>query len=92
MIGKYSISCCAADAEFIGFILDYDKNKIDNNTWYDVEGILELGEDSSGYQIMLVKVINIKELDESKQEQYIYPCNNYGDGKCSEVLKYNLEY
>ena len=91
MIGKYSISCCAADAEFIGFILDYDKDKIKNNTWYEVEGTLKESKDASGYTIMVIKVENIKELND-KQEQYIYPCNNYGDGKCSEVLKYDLEY
>jgi uncharacterized repeat protein (TIGR03943 family) len=92
MIGKYSISCCAADAEFIGFILDYDKSKIENNTWYEVEGTLKEKTDDNGYTIMVIDVENIKELEESKQEQYIYPCSNYGNGKCSEVLKYDLEY
>lgn len=92
MIGKYSITCCAADSEFIGFILDYDKSLIKNNTWYEVEGILTPGKDKQGYDIMLIKVVNIKEIDETKEEQYIYPCNMYGDGSCSEVLKYNLEY
>ena len=92
MIGKYAISCCAADAEFIGFILDYDKSKIDNNTWYEVEGILKESEDVNGYTIMVIEVENLKEIKESKQEQYIYSCNNYGDGSCKDVLKYNLEY
>ncbi len=92
MIGKYSITCCAADSEFIGFILDYNKDLVKNNTWYEVEGTLKEDKDASGYTIMVVKVTNIKEIDESKEEQYIYPCNNYGDGTCSEVLKYDLEY
>ncbi len=92
MIGKYSITCCAADAEFIGFILDYDKSKIKNNTWYEVEGILKETTDDNGYTIMVVEVVNIKELDDDTEEQYIYPCSSYGDGKCSEVLKYDLEY
>lgn len=92
MIGKYSISCCAADAEFIGFILDYDKSRIQNNNWYEVEGTLKESKDVNGYTILVIDVENIKEIDESKQEQYIYPCSSYGDGKCSEVLKYDLEY
>ena len=92
IIGKYSISCCAADAEFIGFIIDYDKSKIQNNTWYEVEGILKESKDASGYTIMVIEVENIKEVEESKQEQYIYSCTNYGDGSCKDVLKYNLEY
>ena len=92
MIGKYSISCCAADAEFIGFILNYDKSKVKNNTWYEVEGILRETQDDNGYTIMVIDVVNIKELDDDSEEQYIYPCSNYGNGKCSEVIKYNLEY
>ena len=34
---------------------------------------------------------NIKEIN-SKEEQYIYPCYSYGDGSCSKVIEYNLEY
>lgn len=90
MIGKYSIYCCAADAEFIGFILDYDKSKVENNTWYEVEGVLEKSEDANGYTIMVVKVDSIKEIDGSKQKQNVYSCTNYGDGSCKDVTKYNL--
>lgn len=89
-IGKYLISCCAADAEFVGFIAKYDISKIKNNTWYEIEGVLQKGKDNEKYDIMYVKVINIKEIDSKDEEQYVYPCYSYDDGLCLEVRKYGL--
>ena len=91
-IGKYVISCCAADAEFSGFIVKYDNNKIEDDKWYEIEGTLKKGKDSEGYDIMYIKVINIKEIDSKDEEQYVYPCYYYDDGSCKAVSKYNLEY
>lgn len=91
-IGKYEISCCAADAGFIGFIAKYDNSKIKEDNWYEVEGILEKGKDKEGYDIMYINVINIKEISSNSEEQYVYPCYSYDDGSCEAVLKYNLEY
>ncbi|MEE3342793.1 MAG: TIGR03943 family protein [Bacilli bacterium] len=86
-IGKYAVSCCAADASFIGLISKYDK-PIKDNTWYEMEGVLKKGKDKEGIDILYVKVINIKEI--KQEEQYVYPCYVYGDNKCIEVSKYNL--
>lgn len=91
-IGKYAISCCAADAEFNGFISKYDNNKIKVNQWYEVEGVLRKGKDRDKNDTMYIEVINIKEIDSKREEQYFYPCYSYGDGSCTELLKYNLEY
>lgn len=91
-VGKYSISCCAADAGFTGFIIKNGKKKIAADNWYEVEGVLEKGKDKHGYDIMYVKIINIKEINSNDEEQYIYPCYSYGDGNCDAILKYNLEY
>lgn len=88
VLGKYLVNCCAADSQFIGFFLDYDKSKLKTNGWYEIEGVLEKGKDVAGYPIVAVKVINIKEIDKSKEESYIYSCYAYGDGKCSELDKY----
>lgn len=90
-IGKYMISCCAADAEFTGFIgkVDFD---IKNNTWYEIEGVIDEYHGSDEYIVMIINVKNIKEINEKDEEQYVYPCFNYSDGKCSEVGKYNLDY
>ena len=59
-IGKYSISCCAADAGFLGFIAKTNQNII-HNKWYEIEGILEKAKDKQGYGIVAVKIINVKE-------------------------------
>lgn len=88
VLGKYLVNCCAADSQFIGFFLDYDKTKLKTNGWYEIEGVLEKGKDVAGYPIVAVKVINIKELDKKNEESYIYSCYAYGDGKCSELDKY----
>ena len=91
-IGKYAISCCAADAGFTGFMSKYDNDKIKVNRWYEVEGILRKGKDKDNNDTMYIEVINIKEIDSKKEEQYVYPCYSYGDNSCSEMTKYNLEY
>ena len=89
-LGKYLISCCAADSEFVGFIIKYDTTNIKDNAWYEVEGILRKGKDNEGYDIMYIEVVNLKEID--TQKQYVYPCYSYDDGLCSEISKYNLKY
>lgn len=91
-IGKYAISCCAADAGFTGFIAKYDNSKITADKWYEIEGILEKGKDKEGYDIMYIKVINIKEISSKGEEQYVYPCYAYDDGYCEVMSKYDLEY
>lgn len=91
-IGKYAISCCAADAGFTGFIAKYDNSKITDDKWYEVEGVLEKGKDAEGYDIMYIKVINIKEISSKDEKQYVYPCYAYDDGACKAMSKYNLEY
>ena len=91
-IGKYAISCCAADAEFTGFIAKYDNNKIKDDNWYEAEGILKKGKDKDGYDIMYINIINIKEISSKEEEQYVYPCYTYDNGACAAGSKYNLEY
>ena len=92
-IGKYVVSCCAADALFSGFIVKEDKNiKVKDNKWYEIIGVLEKSKDKADYDILTVRVIKIKEIDSKGESQYVYPCYNYGDGSCEAMSKYNLEY
>ena len=91
-IGKYGVSCCAADANFTGFVVKKDDYDIKSNSWYELEGYFEKIKDLAGYDILSIKIVNIKEIDGNKEEQYVYPCYSYGDGNCSSVLKYNLNY
>ena len=88
-IGKYLISCCAADASFIGFIVKTDTSSIKENGWYEIEGVLDLGKDTYGSTIVVINMVNYKKI-KSEKNQYVYPCYSYGDGSCSEVLKYHL--
>ncbi|MBQ8892105.1 MAG: TIGR03943 family protein [Bacilli bacterium] len=92
LIGKYAISCCAADAGFTGFVVKHNDNKILNDKWYEIEGILEKGKDKDGYDIMYIEVINLKEIDSKDEEQYVYPCYSYDDGTCEAISVYDLEY
>lgn len=89
-LGRYAITCCAADASFASFYVKDEEGNIKDNTWYEVEGILK----KSTYDyinIMYIKVINIKEID-TKNDDYVYPCYSYDDGQCNEFKKYNLKY
>ena len=73
-------------------IAKYDLSKIKNNTWYEIEGVLYQDKDKNHTDIIAVRVINIKEIDGSKEEQYVYPCYAYDNGTCQEIQKYHLEY
>lgn len=91
-IGKYSINCCAADAGYIGMFVKYDISKIEENAWYEIEGVLKKGTDNDGYDILYIDVANIHKIDSKNEEQYVYPCYAYDNGTCKDVTKYNLEY
>jgi len=92
-LGKYGISCCAADAEFVGFFVKNNSNiKIKPDSWYEVEGVLEKATDGYGNDVLAIFSTSIKEIDKYSEEQYIYPCYAYGDGSCPELSKYNIEY
>lgn len=91
IIGKFGITCCAADAGFLGFFVKYNDYKIEQENWYEIEGILEPAVDAQGYETMAIKIVNIQKIDSKEEQQYVYPCYSTGDGTCSEVMKYNLE-
>ena len=90
-IGKYMISCCAADASFAGFMArSNDMSKLENNKWYEIYGVLNIGVDTYNQKIAIIDVVKYKKIDGKDEELYMYPCYAYGDGSCSEVAKYNL--
>ena len=91
-LGKYGVSCCVADAGYMGFILKANGHKIKGSTWYEVEGYLERHSDLSNHDIFPITVVNIKEIDGKNEEEYVYPCYQYGDGSCSKMKEYDLKY
>lgn len=88
-IGKYGVSCCTADASFMGFFVDYDKTKIKDGKWYEIEGVLKKGKDVAGYTTTVIKAINIKTINSKEEDQYVYPCYSYDNGECNALDKYN---
>ena len=54
------------------------------------DGIIDKIKDNDGYDALVINVINIKEIDGNKEEQYAYPCYSYGDGSCSIFNNYDL--
>ena len=57
-----------------------------------IVGVLYQDKDKNHTDIIAVRVVNIKEIDGSKEEQYVYPCYAYDNGTCQEIQKYHLEY
>lgn len=90
--GRYMITCCAADAEYTGFIVKYPKDKIEYGKWYEVEGYLELGKDSEGYDVMTINPVTVKEVSKGESNNNVYSCETYGNNACSDMQKYDLEY
>ncbi len=92
LLGRYIISCCAADATFGGFIIKNNDFNVMHNKWYEIEGVLQrMPSNEYGY-VMFIRVINIKEIEANSEEQYVYPCYAYDNGVCAETAKYNLKY
>ena len=90
-LGRLSITCCAADAEFSGFFVKIDASKVEENAWYEIEGVLEEGQDAEGYDILAIRAVNIKKVDAPK-EKYVYMCSEYGNGTCKDLQKYEFVY
>ena len=74
------------------FIISVINETIKKDAWYEIEGVIEEYHGNDEYIVMTIDVKNINEINEKDEEQYVYPCFNYGDGKCSEVAKYSLDY
>ena len=91
-IGRYTITCCAADAEFTGFVVKKLDYKIEYGKWYEFEGYLELGKDVDGDSVMVVNPTKIKKISGDGINQYVYSCESYGKKACKDLLKYDFEY
>lgn len=91
-VGRYMITCCAADAEFTGFMVKYPKEKIEYGKWYEIEGYLELGKDSEGYDVMTINPVSVEEVKQGSSNDYVYSCETYGKDACKKLQEYDLEY
>jgi uncharacterized repeat protein (TIGR03943 family) len=90
-LGRYEISCCTADASFLGFLINDNHYNIEENKWYEIQGTLKLVPTNAQRVILSVEPSYIKSIDKNKEEQYVYPCYSY-DSTCKDAQKYNLKY
>jgi putative membrane protein len=91
MIGKYIITCCAADSSFVGYTVKNGDFKVKSGAWYEIEGVLEKTNLGDENPLMAIRVVNIKSIDKNSEEQYIYQCFAYDkDGSCSKLLEYDM--
>lgn len=86
-IGKYLISCCAADSTFIGFVIDTEDMSLEDNLWYEIEGELERAEYDQ--LSIVIKPSKITKIDGKNEEIYIYPYYSYNNGSTEKVDKYD---
>lgn len=68
-IGKYSISCCTADAGFVGILVENKDLEIEKNLWFEIEGVLEKTTSKYGYETLYLKILNIQEIE--AQNRYV---------------------
>ena len=91
-IGKMLTSCCTADSGFGGFIAKYNLNKIKEDHWYEIIGIIDETTDKYDQQIGYINVTSIKEINRKKEKLYAYQCDNYGSNACDILKTYDYEY
>ena len=60
-LGKYNITCCAADALFAGFYIK-DNGSLKDNAWYEIEGVLQPAIDKESKETLAIQIVNIKEI------------------------------
>lgn len=69
---RFLITHCVADAGSIGFLTELeDALSIEQDTWLEVEGTIELTH-YDGAEMPMLKIVSWKEIDEPK-EPYVYP-------------------
>lgn len=91
MLGKYVITCCAADSSFIGYPVKMGDFKIQNGGWYEIEGVLEETGLGDKFSYLAINAVNIKSIDKNTEEQYVYQCFAYDkDGSCKKLQEYDM--
>ncbi len=70
-IGRYAAICCEADAQFIGFIAEYDGNIPKEGAWVHIEAEIQKGEIDGKQLIILLSVIEMHET-EKPENIYLY--------------------
>ena len=76
-IGKYYITCCAADATLVGFTVKYDKTmRVEDSKYYDIKGVFVKAKNQKGEDAIAIKALKIEQVKE--EERQVYDCFAYG--------------
>lgn len=76
-IGKYYITCCAADATLVGFTVKSDNSmRVDDSKYYDIKGVFVKAKNQKGEDAIAIKAIKIEKVKE--EEKQVYDCFAYG--------------
>lgn len=76
-IGKYYITCCAADATLVGFTVKSDNTmRVEDSGYYDIKGVFVKAKNQKGEDAIAIKAIKIEKVKE--EERQVYDCFAYG--------------
>ena len=72
VVSRFMIVHCIADAVILGFLTEFDDaNKLDEDTWIEIEGVLDTT-NYDGVAMPIIKVVNWNKINEPI-EPYVYP-------------------
>jgi putative membrane protein len=72
LVGRFTITCCVADAYAIGMIVHWsDAFDLPDNTWVRVQGMIEITE-SDGQRMPTIRALSVEEIPQPPQP-YLYP-------------------
>ena len=55
VIGKYVISCCAADAGVVGILVKDSRVKVNDKGWYEIEGVIDVVKDKYQKETVIIR-------------------------------------
>jgi putative membrane protein len=72
MVGRFTVTCCVADAFAIGMAVDWtDSAKLEDNTWVNVTGTVEVLE-IDGQKVPLIRAETVRPI-QAPEQPYLYP-------------------
>ncbi len=70
-IGRYAAICCEADAQFVGFIAEYDGHIPKEGDWVQISAEIQKGE-IDGKQLIILLKVNQLQVVEKPENIYFH--------------------
>lgn len=70
IIGKYIVSCCVADAGVVGILVKEELISVNDNEWYEIEGVINVIEDNTGSKTIAITPTTIESIE--SENMYVY--------------------